>query len=67
MCKHSLQDMIQKMSLDEVMMYEIIINPGSKCGKGREVWEQVQSYMDQHGIVYHVNTSRKMGVRQSAV
>ncbi len=50
-----------KMCLDEVMMYEIIINPESKCGKGKAVWEQVQSYMDGHGITYHVNISGKMG------
>ncbi len=42
-------------------MYEIIINPESKCGKGKAVWEQVQNYMEQRGISYHVNISRGMG------
>lgn len=42
-------------------MYEIIVNPESKCGKGKVVWEQVQNYMEQRGIAYHLNTSRGMG------
>ncbi len=42
-------------------MYEVIVNPESKCGKGKVVWEQVRQYMDQHGIAYHVNSSHGMG------
>ena len=42
-------------------MYEIIVNPASKCGKGSAVWQQVQGYMDAHEIAYHANISRKMG------
>ncbi|MBQ7432293.1 MAG: diacylglycerol kinase family lipid kinase [Lachnospiraceae bacterium] len=42
-------------------MYEIIVNPNSKCGKGRHVWKLVQQYLEKSHIVYHVSFSEFAG------
>lgn len=42
-------------------MYEIIINPEAKCGRGAEVWRLVQNYLDKKDISYHVHISTHMG------
>ena len=45
-------------------MYEIIVNPNSKCGRGRRVWKQVQCYLERHQIPYHVCFSEYAGHAQ---
>lgn len=33
-------------------MYKIIVNPNSKCGRGRKVWRKVEDYLKRNEIPY---------------
>lgn len=42
-------------------MYEIIVNPASKSGKGLKIWLQVEQVLREREIPFHVQLSRKVG------
>ena len=42
-------------------MYEIIVNPASKSGKGQKIWSQLEPILIGRNISYHVNFSTRAG------
>ena len=42
-------------------MYQMIINPASCSGRGRQYWESLEKYLCQHRIPYTAHFSEKMG------
>lgn len=42
-------------------MYEIIINPASRSGRGWQYWKRLQPYLEQHDIPYSAHISAHSG------
>lgn len=42
-------------------MYQVIVNPGARSGKGRRHWEEVKGVLDNKGLQYAVHFTTKAG------
>jgi len=42
-------------------MYQVIVNPNARSGKGRKYWEQVKRVLEENNIEYNVYFSQKHG------
>lgn len=42
-------------------MYQVIVNPGARSGKGRRHWEEVKNVLDSRGHKYAVHFTNKAG------
>ena len=42
-------------------MYEIIINPASRSGRGQEYWNRIKPYLEKYQIPFHAHMSAHSG------